>query len=198
MRDRGITRPGPKAAIAAAVTIAGAAAWWNAPHLPAPARPIGAVAAIVGGLMFANYLYAHALVRRLRRGEGVIGRWTVAPADFARFRDAERARRKRKNNWRMPRGDWPEGLPVVFGTDAVLVGHSWFRLASSGLSRFADARFEPGATPSIEFSMRLTVIGAGTQGRTARYRGHLRIPIAADAGAEAARVLGYFRAMVAL
>lgn len=44
--------------------------------------------------------------------------------------------------------------------------------------------------------MTLTVIGAGTQARTARYRGHLRVPIADHADIEAARVVvGHFRKM---
>jgi hypothetical protein len=204
MRDRGITRPGLKAGLAGALALAGAAALlWSlsvpaAPpdQPPGPSiRPLAVVALVVGGLMAANYLYAWTLVRRLRRGEGVIGRWVVAPAAFARFRDAERARTKRRNNWRMPRGDWPAGLPVIFSADAVLVGHSWFRLAAKGMSRFTFARIEHDVVPSVEFSMTLTVIGAGTQARTARYRGHLRVPIAADAGAEAARVVGFFQKM---
>lgn len=197
MRDRGITRSGLKAVIAAAVAVCGAASlWWSLAdpaHAAAPARPLGIVALIVGTLMALNYLHAHALVRKMRRGEGVIERWTVAPATFARFRDLERARKTRKNNWRMPRGDWPDGLPVIFSANAVLAGHTYFRLAGSGISRFTFARIEQDAVPSVEFAMRLTVVGAGTQGRTARYRGHLRVPIADGADVQAARVVSYFQ-----
>lgn len=195
-----------KAAIAAALATAGAvAAIWGAQNLPLSldqpsaaraARNLGVVALAVGGLATANYLYALFLVRRMRRGEDVIGRWTVAPATFARFRETERSRSNRKNNWRIPRGNWPEGLPVIFSSDAVLVGDSWFRLASKGMSRFTYARIEQDAVPFVEFAMTLTVAGAGTQGRTARYRGHLRIPIADHADIEAARVVGHFRQMV--
>jgi hypothetical protein len=185
-----------KAPIAGAVALCGAAAlFWGLtdPAAPPPARSIGGVALVVGTLMALNYLYAHALIRKMRRGQGVIGRWTVAPASFNRFRDAERARKKRKNNWRMPRGDWPDGLPVIFSQGAVLAGHTYFRLAGTGMSRFSFARIEPDAVPSVEFAMRLTIIGAGTQGRTARYRGHLRVPIADGAGAPAARVVAHFQ-----
>ena len=197
MRDRGITRPGLKASIAAALAVCGAASlcWSLADpaHAPPPARPLGIVALIVGTLMALNYLYAHSLVRKMRRGEGVIERWTVAPATFERFRDLERARKKRKNNWRMPRGNWPDGLPVIFSANAVLAGHTYFRLAGSGVSRFIFARIEQDVVPSVEFAMRLTVVGAGTQGRTARYRGHLRVPIADGADVQAARVVSYFQ-----
>jgi hypothetical protein len=143
--------------------------------------------------MTLNYLYALALVRRMLRGENVIASWTVAPATFERFRDAERAGKRRKNNWRMPRRSGPAGLPVVFSADAVLVGDTWFRLLHKGISRFTFVRIEHDPVPFVEFAMTLTVIGAGTQSRTARYRGHLRIPIAEAADVEAARVVGHFR-----
>ncbi len=143
--------------------------------------------------MALNYLYAHSLVRKMRRGEGVIERWTVPRATFERFRDLERARKKRKNNWRMPRGDWPEGVPIIFSNNAVLAGHTYFKLSGAGISRFASARIEQDRMPSVEFAMRLTVFGAGTQGRTVRYRGHLRVPIADGADVQAARVVAYFQ-----
>jgi hypothetical protein len=205
MRDRGITRPGLKAGIAAAVAASGAAVLiWSlafpdapTPEAPMPSiRPLGMAALIAGLLLAANYFYAWRLVWRLRRGEGVIGSWTVAPDELARFRDAERARGKPRNNWRLPRGDWSHGLPVIFSADAVLAGHTLFRLAARGMSRFTHARIAHGSVPAVEFSMRLTIVGAGTQGRTARYRGHLRLPIAADAGAEAARAVGFFQRLV--
>lgn len=199
MKERGITRPAPKAAIAAAVALAGGgAALWGAldPAAPGTARPLGVVALIVGSLAAMNYFYALTLVRRMQRGEGVIGRWTVAPALFDRVRAAERNRTRRKNNWRLPRAAPPDGLPVIFTKEAVLVGDTYFRLASTGMSRFMHVRIDADPFACIEFSMRLTVIGAGTQGRTARYRGHLRIPIAQGADAEAARVVAYFKSLV--
>lgn len=197
MRDRGITRPGLKAPIASAAALCGAAFLiWSllSPETaPGPARPLGSVVLIVGTGMALNYFYADLLVRRMRRGDGVIGQWTVPPAAFQRFRDLERARKKRKNNWRMPRGKWPEGLPVIFAADAVVAGHTYFKLAGKGMTRFSFARIEQDLVPSVEFAMRLTVIGAGTQGRTARYRGHLRVPIADGASIQAAHVVAHFQ-----
>lgn len=202
MRDRGITKPGLMAAALAAAGLV-ATLWGFAGAKPAPGsaegfvRTLGIVAMVVGGLMTVNYLYALSLVRGLRRGEGVLAGWTVPPAEFERFREVERARKSRKNNWRMPRGDWPSGLPVVFGADAVLVGDTYFRLLGKGISRFRDVRIESDAVSSVEFAMRLTVHGAGTLGQTARYRGHLRIPIANAAGAQAARVISHFQQVLA-
>ena len=169
MRDRGITRPNVKAAVAAVITVGGliATTWSFAGLTPLPgspeafARSLGTVTAVAGALMTANYLYAMSLVRKLRRGEGVIASWTVPAAEFDHFRAVERARKTRKNNWRMPRKDWPSGLPVAFGANSVLVGETYFKLVGRGVSRFANVRLENDAVASVEFAMRLTIIGAG-------------------------------------
>lgn len=126
MRDRGITRAGLKAPIAAAVAAFGAIAliWgiWNG-EAPAAgsAKSLGTVTLVVALFATLNYLYAHHLVRQLHRGEGVIAKWVVSPDELARFRDLDQARRRGKNNWRVPRRR-ATALPVIFGTDAVLVG----------------------------------------------------------------------------
>jgi hypothetical protein len=203
MRDRGISNPGTKAWIAGALALCGAAALIWGLQAPDPAWPpavaaktLGTVVLVVALLMTANYLYARSLIGRMQRGEDVIGRWTVAPAAFAKFRDIERARETRKNNWRVPGKEMPEGLEVIFTRHAVLAGNTWFRLAAKGMTRFSNVRIETDAVPSIEFSMRLTIAGAGSLHQTARYKGHLRVPIADGAAAEAARVVEYFRGLV--
>lgn len=203
MRDRGISGAGVKAWISGALALGGAAAliWGlNAPdpawQPAAVARTSGTVVLVLAVLMTANYLYTCALIRRMRRGEDVIGRWTVPPEAFARFSAIERARTARRNNWRLPRKAPPGGLEVIFTRRSVLAGNTWFRLAAKGMTRFSNARIEGGPLPSVEFSMRLTIHGAGTLPQTARYKGHLRIPIADGATAEGARVVAYFRGLV--
>lgn len=203
MRDRGISRPGTKSWITGALALCGAAALIWGLQSPDPAwqpavaaRTLGTVVMVVALLMTANYLHARSLVRRMRRGEDVIARWTLGPAAFATFRDTERARKARRNNWRVPGRDRPEGLDVIFTRHSVLVGDTWFRLAARGMTRFSHVRIENGAVPSIEFAMRLTIAGAGSLHQTARYRGHLRVPIADGAAPEAARVVAHFRGLV--
>lgn len=202
MRDRGISSPGTKSWIAGIVALGGAAALIWGLQSPDPAwqaavaaRTMGTVVLVIALLVTANYLYARSLIGRMKRGEDVIGRWTVEAATFAKFRDFERARTTRKNNWRVPGRAMPEGLEVIFTRRSVLVGNTWFRLAAKGMTRFFHARIENDAVPSIEFSMRLTIAGAGTLHQTARYKGHLRVPIADGAAEEAARVLAYFRGL---
>lgn len=206
MRDRGIRRPGGKAATSAVLALCGAAAMiWSWKSVPVTqeqassarvAGSLGGITLVIGSLAMLNFLYAWSLVRRMRRGDRVIGRWTVAPATFEKFREAERTLKKRKNNWRIPRRTWPAGLPVIFSNNAVLVGDVYFTLWSQGISRFTYARIENDPVAYVEFSMTLTVFAAGTQSRTARYRGHLRIPIADGAAIEAAWVVGHFREMI--
>jgi hypothetical protein len=203
MRDRGISSPLLKSVITGALAVSGAAASTWGMQAPDPAlraaavaRTLGATVGIVALLMTANYLYAWFLIRRMRRGEDVIGRWTVAPDTFAKFSAIERARTTRRNNWRVPRTVKAGGLEVIFTRRSVVVGSTWFRLAAKGMTRFANARIENGGVPSIEYSMRLTIVGAGSLSQTARYKGHLRIPIADDASVEAARVLAHFRGLV--
>jgi len=203
MRDRGISSPGTKSWITGTLAVGGAAALiWGlqspdpAWQLAVAAKTLGAVVLVIALLMTANYLYAQSLIGKMRRGEDVIGRWTVEPDSFAKFREIERARKTSKNSWRVPGKDMPEGLEVIFTRQSVLVGNTWFRLAAKGMTRFYHAGIENDVVPSIGFSMRLTIAGAGSLHQTARYTGHLRVPIADGAAVEAARVVQYFRGLV--
>jgi hypothetical protein len=203
MRDRGISSPGTKAGVAGAFALSGAIALLWGLQYPDPAlqealtaKALGAIVLVIALLMAANYIYAQSLINKMQRGDGVIGRWIVAPDAFAIFRDNELRRKKRKNNWRLPRGDSPEGLEVIFTRQSALVGDTWFRLSTKGMSRFYYARIENDAVSFIEFSMRLTIRGAGSTHQSALYTGHLRIPIAESATVEAARVVEYFKNLV--
>lgn len=194
MRDRGITQPALKAGIALAAALAGAAAlaWSFVGDAPVAARTLGAMALALGTLAALNYVYAQSLMRRVRRGEDLVARWRVSPSTLARFEQAERARKRGKNNWGGWRKHRPQGLEVIFAREAVVVGDTYFTLRKGGISRVTHVHIERGAVDHIQLAMTLTVVGAGTQARTARYRGHLRIPVADDAAVEAARVVAHF------
>lgn len=193
MRDRGITQPALKTGIALAAALAGAAAlaWSFVDDAPPAARNLGAIALVLGILAALNYFYAQSLVRRIRRGENVIARWRVSPSTLARFEQAERARKRGKNNWGGWRKQRPDGLEVIFAKEAVVVGDTYFTLRKRGMSRVTHVHIERGAVDHIWFAMTLTV-GAGPQTPTTRHRGHLRIPVADNAAVEAARVVAHF------
>jgi len=194
LRDRGITQPALKAGIALAAALAGAAAlaWSFADGAPPAARTPGAMALVLGTLAALNYVYAQSLMTRIRRGENLVARWRVSPSILARFEQAERARKRGKNNWGGWRKQRPQGLEVIFARDAVVVGDTYFTLRKGGMSRVTHVHIERGAVDHIQFAMTLTIAGAGAQGHTARYRGHLRIPVADNAAVEAARVVAHF------
>jgi len=194
LRDRGITQPALKASIALAAALAGAAAlaWGFVDDAPPAAHTLGAMALALGILAALNYFYAQSLMRRVRRGEDLIARWRVSPCTLTRFEQAERARKRGKNNWRGWRKHRPQGLDVIFAREAVVVGDTYFTLRKGGMSRITHVHIERGAVDHIQFAMTLTIAGAGSQPHTARYRGHLRIPVADNAGVEAARVVAYF------
>jgi hypothetical protein len=195
LRDRGITQPALKAGIALAAALAGAAAlaWSFVDDAPAAARTLGATALVLGILAALNYLYAQSLVRRARRGEDLIARWRVSPSTLARFEQAERARKRGKNNWGGWRKHRPHGLEVIFVKEAVVVGDTYFTLRKVGTSRITHVHIERGAVDYIQFATTLTVTGAGhPQTGKIRYRGHLRIPVADNATIEAARVVAHF------
>jgi hypothetical protein len=203
MRDRGISSSGIKAWVTSAFALGGAAALIWGLQSPDPtlqssvaAKTMGGTVLVIALLMTVNYLYTLSLIGRAQRGEDVIGQWTVPPDSFVKFRDIEHARKTRKNNWRVPGKDMPEGLQVIFTRRSVVVGDTWFRLAAEGMTHFSFARIETDVVSSVEFSMRLTIAGAGALAQTARYKGHLRVPIADDATVEAARVVAYFRGLV--
>jgi hypothetical protein len=92
MTNHGIRRPGLNLLIAVAIAAAGGlAVLWGVTTMNALGKETSATATAIGvgmlvgflGLLFVfNFLWAVRLTAALRRGEGVIARWTVAPATF--------------------------------------------------------------------------------------------------------------------
>lgn len=207
MRNRGVRRPGLAMVVCLVLAAGGAAAIaWGAATMEALGGETGAtaasiafglLAAILGGLFFFNFLWAWRIVRAMRRGEGVIARWVVAPAAFERFRDAEAARRGAGNDYRLPRRTPKDGLEVIFSADAVLIGGTLFGLASTGLSRFTSARMAHTNPPCIEFGTKLSWVSSQPRMQLHHRTGNLRVPIADDAHLAAARILSHYLDVIA-
>jgi hypothetical protein len=167
---------------------------------PATGAAIGAglLVAIIGSFLTINFVWAVRRVDAMRRGEGVIARWTVPPAQFDDFRTSEAAHRAagRRNDYKAPRKTPAEGVAIVFTANAVLIGDTFFGLARDGLARFTAARVVSGNPPCLAFATAMTVGRAGSAGvRFDTYTGELRVPIARTAQAEARAVLDHFRAV---
>lgn len=192
----------------AAMALGAAAVLWGLLAIDgAEKEPPGAGAAIGIGLLFCivftlflfNFLWAVRLTDRMKRGEGVIARWTVPAHTLEEFRtdDADPRKMRRKNDYRLPRKIPPEGLEVIFSPDAVMIGNTCFGLARSGIARFTDVAIVPGNPLSIAFRMALTTARATSYGGThlATSRSELRVPVARTASAEASKVLSHYTAV---
>jgi ABC-type glycerol-3-phosphate transport system permease component len=209
MRNRGVRRPGLSLALCAAAATGGALAiaWgvWRMDALgietaaTSASIGLGIVVAMLGALLSFNFAWALRLVRALRRGDGVIARWTVAPATFEMFRDLEDRLRSQgdDNDLKVPRRTPPAGLDIVFSADAVLIGDTFFGLASTGFGRFSGVWRTSTVPPCLEFGTVLTWASNTSTLRIHHTKGVLRVPIAHDAGAAADRVLAHYQNVIA-
>jgi len=154
--------------------------------------------AILGPFMILNFWLGIKVFAAIRRGKDEIGRWTVTAAELAEFAANDSAHNARGgenlNDWTPPREPPPAGLEIIFVTDGVLVGDTYFGLITTGVFRFAGVWMLSESPPAIAFRTLLTLanrFGARTS------VGALRIPISRTAGTEAARVLGHYQRVAA-
>lgn len=207
MRNRGLSRPELNAAICAAMFVGGLLAlWWGVSEMnalgyetswTAASIAIGGLLALFGFLLFFNFMWGVRIVSAMRRGEGVIARWTVSPEAFDQFRAADRPldNTDGDNDYVVPRKTPSGGVEVIFSADGVLIGDTFFGLATTGLGRFAGVRMRE--TPaSIEFGTIFTTSVAGPAEIGNEY-GVLRVPTARDAQEQAAKVLAHYQDVMA-
>lgn len=200
-------RPEVSAAVSAGIAaVAAAALAWGVMTMRAidGETPFTAAAVAGGGLglffgliFVANFVWAARKSAALRRGEGVIGRWTVSPATLEAFRedDKRRAADGDPNDWNAPRRPPAEGLEVIFSPDLVLIGHSFFNLASTGVQHVRSVEVMPDNPRSLRFTTAVTA-RQGRGGLGTRF-GALRVPVATGADDELARVLAHYQAVLA-
>ena len=208
MRNRGVRRPGRSVLICLAMAVGGTlSVLWGATRMAAlgaetPATAIaiglGLFVGLMGFLFLFNFLWAMRLVGALRRGEGVIRRWTVAPATFEMFREHEDRLRAAgdDNDYRVPRKTPPAGLEIIFSEDSVLIGDTFFGLASTGLARFRGVQLLSGSPPCLAFDMVTTSATNLSHFRIHHLPGVLRIPVAHNAGDAAARILAHYQDVI--
>jgi len=159
---------------------------------------VGLLVAILGFLFLFNFLWAVRLVSALRRGDGVIARWTVAPATFEMFRNLEDQLRAagNDNDYRLPHKTPESGLEVMFSADSVMIGDTFFGLASTGLARFQQVRLLTTEPPSLEFDTMLTWATNVSQVLVRHSPGALRVPVAHNARGAATKVLTHYENVI--
>ena len=188
------------------VAAGGGAVWWGAAEMRRLGGESGATAAAIGaGLLLlltgvpllANFLWGVRVVRAMRRGEGLLAHWQLDAAAVEHFRrvDEARARAGARNEYRLPSRLPADGLAVRFSEHAVLVHDTFFGLANAGVSRFRAVRLVSGQSPCLEFDLRITSAINSTHANFFDVDSTLRVPVSADAGEAARRVLAHYQAV---
>mgnify|MGYP001614553028 CR=1 FL=1 len=165
----------------------------------APWLVLGMFPALLGPIAFFHYVRHAGRVRAMRRGEGLIARWTVPADAFRRFREAEAripARSVIVNYYRPPESIPEAGVEVRFADSGVLIGEGYFPLSATGSRRVECVRHAEAVPDALEFS-----IGLVSRARTSSVTSQstrtlyvLRVPVARDAGHAANAVLRHYRA----
>jgi hypothetical protein len=164
----------------------------------ATAIALGLLGTVIFSLMLANFVWATRLVAGIKRGENVIARWTVPADAFDRFRaqEAGHAAAGHPNDYKPPNHTPPEGVEVVFGKDSMIIGDTFYGLATTGLGHIRQVGIVPGDPLCIGFQTALTTGRIQSSG-VARFDtalGLLRIPVAKESQQEAKAVLDHYTA----
>jgi hypothetical protein len=210
MRNRGLNQPGRNVLICLAVALLGTLAIWTGVSdmnalgyetaWTASRIGFGIIVVVLSLALVPNFIWGMRVVAAIQRGEGVIARWTVAPATFDQFRAFDRTLigTAEDNDYWVPKVTPPSGVDVAFTADSVMVGDTFFGLASSGLIRFNGVRLRQSTPPCLEFGTVMTQLaGQPSSVRVYNWQGILRIPIADDAHDVAAKVLRHYEDVIA-
>lgn len=208
MRNRGASRPKLNAGIAGAgMALSALSILWGVTEMNALGHETGWTGASIGVaipvgaicfLMFVNFTWAIRLVAAARRGDGVIARWRVLPAELEAFRANNKRRNEqgRDNDWKVPKKAPPEGLEVIFTDRGLVIGGTYFGLWTTGMYKFQGVQMLPENPLALEFGTVLTSMAdTGSSYRVYRTRGVLRVPVSSLARPEAAKVLAHYTAV---
>lgn len=167
----------------------------------ATAIALGLLGTVIFSLMLANFVWGMRVFAAIRRGENVIARWIVPADAFDRFREqeAEHSAAGHPNDYKPPNHTPPEGVEVVFGKDGMIIGDTFYGLATTGLAHIRQVGIVPGDPLCIGFQTALTTGRVQSSG-VARFDtalGLLRIPVAKASQQEAKAVLDHYTAALA-
>lgn len=164
----------------------------------APWLALGIFPALLGPMAIVVYLHYASRVRAMRRGEGLLGRWTVSADAFSRLREAEAripARSVIVNYYRPPASIPETGMEVLVSDSGVLIGEGYFPLSSSGSRCVESVRRAEAVPDALEFS-----VGLASMARTSRATIQstrtlyvLRFPVGEGADAAVNAVLRHYR-----
>jgi hypothetical protein len=156
---------------------------------------LGILPAIFAPFLVWNFWRGVRVFAAIRRGDELIGRWSVSADELAAFKreEAALAARGGENIWIPPHNAPPGRLEVRFVADGVLVGDTYFGLVTIGVFTITGVGLRAPGAPAIVFH---TVLSQGDRFSSRASAGELRIPLSRAAGGEASRVLRHFERVV--
>jgi len=161
------------------------------------ALAVGILGSLIFLFMTFNFLWAVRIWSAMQRGENVIARWTV-PADvFDQFRENEKGQiaEGHPNDYRLPRQMPPAGVDVIFSKNGVIIGDTYFGLATTGLLHIRQVGIVPGNPLCLGFQTAMISGRRGGFGAAVQVTlGLLRMPVANTAHAEAKTVIDHYSA----
>lgn len=206
MPRKGWSRPVRHAAIAGAITLtAGIAiivgivimeAQGGESTLSAALIGLGLFVFIMGCAVTFILVWSARVIARMRRGEGLLTRWTVSREELDRFRTADAARSAHGpeyvSMWVPPKISPEEGLEVLVSPDAVLMGEDYVGLSTTGMQRFSAMKRIANAPASLEFLIHMSEPRGATVQRMVSLTKLLRVPTSASAPEAADTMQGHF------
>ena len=155
---------------------------------------IGLLPAMLAPFLVLNFWRGVKVFAAIGRGERQIARWHVTAAELAAFAENDKAHTARgiehMNEWSPPREMPPGGVEIIFVDDGVLVGDTYFALATIGIFKFTHVWLLNESPPAIAFR---TILTSANRFGARTSVGALRIPVAAAAAAEAAQVIAHYQ-----
>lgn len=207
-RSRGVRNPARNAVLFGLLTVAsialillGMADLRQAGRTGSPLVMLGIFPAILCPIVCVYYLSKIRVFRDLRSGRSAIARWTLPPADFDRFREAEQRIPPGSiltNFYQPPRTTPAEGVEVIISDAGVLIGGGYFPLSTTRGRRLQSVRYVASDPPSIEFGtvLQTAVRTSSATTDTVRTAESLRVPVSIDARKQAGEVVHRYQAIL--
>jgi hypothetical protein len=162
---------------------------------------LGLLGSSIFFFLLLNFVWGMRVFDAIKRGENVVARWTVPADEFDRFRENEagHAAIGHPNDYKPPRSTPPGGVEVIFAKDGMIIGDTFFGLATTGLSHFRQVGIVPGDPLCLGFQTALMTGRQQSSGTPAfsTVLSLLRIPVANSAHPEAKAVLDHYIAALA-
>ncbi|MEY4880194.1 MAG: hypothetical protein RJB62_1663 [Pseudomonadota bacterium] len=162
---------------------------------------LGIALGIIGSLIFflftINFVWGMRVFGAIRRGENVVARWIVPAEEFDRFRanEAGQIAQGYANDYKVPRQTPHEGVEVIVAADGVIVGDTYFGLATTGMAHITQVGIVPGDPLCLGFETSVVTGRASSGGASFQtVHGLLRFPVANSAHGEARKALDHYMA----